>query len=126
MSSLLYVAYGGVLIDVRCVLSGTYSSLSQSLTLSYTLIFHIAPFILRSYQAYTKHLNGQSDSDWGARTSFYLRMAVLLLPASSPAGVPRNRVSVTLFSCEAKIMAASEAAKEAEFRVYSSLQQQTD
>ena len=79
------------------------------------------------YQADTKHLNGQSDSDWGARTSFYLRMAVLLLPASSPAaGVPRNRVSVTLFSCEAKIMAASEAAKEAEFRVYSSLQQQTD
>jgi len=65
------------------------------------------------YQADAKHLHGQSDSDWGVRHStsgwqFTYSMAVISWGS-------KKQISVALSSCEAEIMAASEAAKEALF-----------
>ena len=65
------------------------------------------------YQANSKHLEGQSDSDWGVRHSttgwqFTYSQAVISWES-------KKQASVALSSCEAEIMAASEAAKEALF-----------
>jgi len=65
------------------------------------------------YQSDGKPLRGQSDSDWGVRHStsgwqFSYSQAVISWGS-------KKQVSVALSSCEAEIMAASEAAKEALF-----------
>ena len=65
------------------------------------------------YEANTKFLEGQSDSDWGVRHStsgwqFTYSQAVISWGS-------KKQNSVALSSCEAEIMAASEAAKEALF-----------
>ena len=58
------------------------------------------------YQANSKHLEGQSDSDWGVRHSttgwqFTYSQAVISWGS-------KKQASVALSSCEAEIMAASE------------------
>jgi len=65
------------------------------------------------YEANAKFLEGQSDSDWGVRHStsgwqFTYSQAVISWGS-------KKQNSVALSSCEAEIMAASEAAKEALF-----------
>ena len=66
------------------------------------------------YQSDGKHLYGQSDSDWGVRhhsTSGWQ----FTYPQAVISWGSKKQVSVVLSSCEAEIMAASEAAKEALF-----------
>ena len=66
------------------------------------------------YQSDGKHLHGQSDSDWGVRhhsTSGWQ----FTYPQAVISWGSKKQVSVVLSSCEAEIMAASEAAKEALF-----------
>ena len=65
------------------------------------------------YESNAKFLEGQSDSDWGVRHStsgwqFTYSQAVISWGS-------KKQTSVALSSCEAEIMAASEAAKEALF-----------
>ena len=65
------------------------------------------------YEKNDKPLRGQSDSDWGVKHStsgwqFSYSQAVISWGS-------KKQVSVALSSCEAEIMAGSEAAKEALF-----------
>ena len=65
------------------------------------------------YSADDSRLHGYTDSDWATRHS--TSGAVFMYNQAAVSWSCKKQVSVALSSCEAEIMAASEAAKEASY-----------
>ena len=116
VGALLY-ASGNTRPDVAFAVGYLCRAMSRPTPELYEAALRVLGYLYRNrhiglrYQADEKPLAGQSDSDWGVRHStsgwqFTYSQAVVSWGS-------KKQSSVALSSCEAEIMAASEAAKEA-------------
>ena len=116
VGALLYCS-GNTRPDVTFAVSMLCRCMSRPTTDTYEAALRVLAYLYRTrrlglrYEADSRPLRGQSDSDWATKHSttgwqFTFSQAVVSWGS-------KKQVSVALSSCEAEIMAASEAAKEA-------------